>query len=798
MASSDDPREVGQPPSREEAGGDFATELVEVDQALIAATRFPDAQATPVGGGATEHEQPAASLRNIGSFETNEPTLPPGTPAARRTVGNRGSRPSDGLSQTIDDPDLAAPQAGLPSDPLPLLPQAGPTDSLGAAFDEALPTILGMNADATSLDSLDEDDPPDETLQALPQLPAVVPSSPIGKRQTEPEEEPEERTIRNAKEGRAVAALVDDLVISGPRPLPDEDYASPDDPWSEATALDEDDEPTLSRRDSDIQDMTVRQVSLPPQSLASSGDTDTTRALVQQLFAVKDTDGISFGPYSLIGTIGTGGMAEVRLALEEKPGAPPRPCVVKRISKAHLGRADYRQMFMEEARIGRLLDHPNIVQLFDAGELDGTPYIAFELVDGITAAYIEKLGHQQVPASVVVELGISVARGLGYAHALCASDGTPLSLVHRDVSPQNILIRRNGDVKLADFGIARFEGREHETKIGLIKGKMRYLAPEQIRMERVDARTDLFSLGVVLAELLSGEPLFPGSVFVIDNAAEHIREALTPPKSSAPPALISLLVRMTADRRDARPDYAESVMRELRSIQLGLAERITLADYLDREVFTRLPGVREQALAHTRRRAKATDWVVPTTDSHPTPASPTGPPDPMSAVAAAPPADSDDDAGEAHYPTSIGLLFPDLFGSRVGAFTGVGAIEIPPDDDNPTAPPGDANLAAERLRMATLPGRGRAPDTAPPTPGAIPVVVPIAAARDPAAPLRPGSVEMVRPVASVEIESLPSPAIAAGTSRPQPRTRAENVVIILAVVALIVAAVVVFIDYTGL
>ena len=728
-------------PHDENAGADFATEVVDVDPDLLAESRRTDAEAELAAP--TEHERKAVLAQDLAL-----------------------------------DPPVSSPSA--PRGTLPPLPMAPGTDAVRDEQFDSRPTMLG---DVTAQPAPDSDRPSDPPQQPGARSIGVNISSTI--------DDSDEYTLRDSAAHLADAgSLIDDLVppvavlTSAPpeaHPI-DEAHAL----WNESTALDEDDQPTISRRDSDIADATVRQVSLP--DLMARGLVNTNQQLVEQLMAVKHTDGVPFGPYTLIGTIGTGGMAEVRLALDERPGHAPRACVIKRISKQHLGRDDYTQMFKAEARIGHMLDHPNIVALYDDGDLDGTPYIAFELVDGITAAHVEKLRDSRVPPSVVIELGIAVARGLGYAHSLCAADGTPMSLVHRDVSPQNILISRNGEVKLADFGIARFEGREHETRVGLIKGKMRYLAPEQIRMERLDARTDLFSLGVVLAELLSGEPLFPGSVFVVDNAAKQIRDALAPPRSNTPADLIALLVKLTAERRDARPDYAESVMRTLRAIHQTIEDPISLADYCEQHFFRRLPSVRERALAREKRGSLPSQWI------HATPTGGSDEQTPRVTEAPTPKMEAEPaEAEEGHYPTSIGVLFPELFGSRVGAFTGAGSL---PELLHSEAPPA-LTPSGERRRAPTVAGRKKASDPIPvriEVADAVPVAPPLVAPPTPAARAAPQSVELVRPVASGELGPAPSTSHLVEA----PRSKAENLVILAAVVVLMIAAVVVFIDYMGL
>ena len=208
-------------------------------------------------------------------------------------------------------------------------------------------------------------------------------------------------------------------------------------------------------------------------------------------------------------------MAEVYRAV--MPGAEgfQRTFVVKRIL-AELSQAeDFVEMFVQEANICSLLHHPNIVEVFDFGRVDDGYFLTMEYLRGRDlAAILRKLREreQACPAPVAALIAHQVASGLGYAHGLCTPDGQPRNIVHRDVSPGNIICLRTGGVKLLDFGIAKALGNllPETTGQGVFKGKLSYMAPERIKQEPVDGRSDLFSLGVVLWEMLVGRRLFRG------------------------------------------------------------------------------------------------------------------------------------------------------------------------------------------------------------------------------------------------------------------------------------------------
>jgi serine/threonine-protein kinase len=219
------------------------------------------------------------------------------------------------------------------------------------------------------------------------------------------------------------------------------------------------------------------------------------------------------GPYELLQRIATGGMAEVYLARREGPHGFQKIVAVKRILPQLARDPDFTAMFVDEARVCAHLGHPNIVQVFDFGEHNGELYMAMELVDGTTGARLIRAAaaqEEEIPLDVSLHIALSVLRGLEYAHGARDEEGKPLSLVHRDVSPGNVLIDRSGAVKLTDFGIARATEVEPRTEAGQLKGKLGYMSPEQVVGRPLDARSDLFTLGIVLAELVMLRPLFAG------------------------------------------------------------------------------------------------------------------------------------------------------------------------------------------------------------------------------------------------------------------------------------------------
>jgi eukaryotic-like serine/threonine-protein kinase len=266
-----------------------------------------------------------------------------------------------------------------------------------------------------------------------------------------------------------------------------------------------------------------------------------------------------FGRYVLLDRIGAGGMADAFRAIVPGVEGFQGTFVVKRILAERAKSPYFVEMFIQEARINALLHHPNIVQVFDFGNVGGTYFLAMEYVRGRdVSALLRRLreGERSCPVGVATFIAHEVAQALAYAHALAGPDGRRLDLIHRDVSPANIMCQRAGGVKLLDFGIAKALGEPVEkTGQGLFKGKLSYVAPERIKDQPLDGRSDLFSLGVVLWELLAGRKLFRGkSEFqTLKNVTEMEVPAPSSLRPDVPPELDRIVARMLA--RDPADRY---------------------------------------------------------------------------------------------------------------------------------------------------------------------------------------------------------------------------------------------------
>jgi serine/threonine protein kinase len=269
--------------------------------------------------------------------------------------------------------------------------------------------------------------------------------------------------------------------------------------------------------------------------------------------------GVRLGPYRLVRCIAQGGMGEVHLATLEREAGFRKLVAVKR-ALPHLAQDPHVVSRVErEARLAAVLTHRHIVQVFDFGRADGAAWLAMEYVHGVDVkAAQDRLGPVPFPTGLAVEIGLGCARGLHHAHQVADAAGRPLHLVHRDVSPHNVLLSFDGDVKLTDFGLAdAATGPEHPD--GMIQGKYAYMSPEQARGGAVDARSDQYALAVMLYELLSGARAFQaveGPLATLDRVTHGV--PLKPLAAlGVPGPLVEVVERAMRPEADARyPDLA--------------------------------------------------------------------------------------------------------------------------------------------------------------------------------------------------------------------------------------------------
>jgi serine/threonine protein kinase len=277
--------------------------------------------------------------------------------------------------------------------------------------------------------------------------------------------------------------------------------------------------------------------------------------------------GVKLGRYELLRNLAVGGMAELFVARASGLEGFEKLVVLKRILPQLATNADFIKMFLDEARIAALLHHPNIAQVYDFGRAGESYFFTMEYVPGKDLREILRAAKRRggIPLEHALGIILGVAAGLHYAHERVGIDGEPLGIVHRDVSPANVLVTRDGGVKLVDFGVAKARSRQTETRAGTLKGKIAYMSPEQCKGEEVDRRSDVFALGILLYELSTGTRLFKG-----DNEFAILREIATqdvPPPSSRtadyPPELEAIVLRALKREPAERYPTAEELQVEL-------------------------------------------------------------------------------------------------------------------------------------------------------------------------------------------------------------------------------------------
>jgi serine/threonine protein kinase len=230
-------------------------------------------------------------------------------------------------------------------------------------------------------------------------------------------------------------------------------------------------------------------------------------------------------------------MAEIFLA--RVCGLPnfQRMVVLKRILPVLASKADFLEMFLNEARIAATLQHPNVVQMYDVGVFDGNYFITMEYLHGEDVRSIQNAcsrSQAPVPVEHAVHITLDVCAGLHYAHEKIGFDGQALNIVHRDVSPQNVIVTFDGAVKLLDFGVAKASNNLHDTQCGIVKGKLPYMSPEQCKGKPLDRRSDLFSVGIMLYELTLGRRLFAGGQSELETLKRIAEEPVPPPRTLVP------------------------------------------------------------------------------------------------------------------------------------------------------------------------------------------------------------------------------------------------------------------------
>ncbi len=323
-----------------------------------------------------------------------------------------------------------------------------------------------------------------------------------------------------------------------------------------------------------------------------------------QATQLAKSEGAVFGKYQLIGSLGRGGMADVFLARSCDPMDFNKLVVIKRLRTVDGADAAFVDMFLDEARLAARLNHPNIVQTYEVGECDGSYFIAMQFLEGqplVKLAEHQQASGERLPPAVWVRIVSDALAGLHHAHDLKDYSGAPLQVVHRDVSPHNIFVTYQGQVKIVDFGIAKATLNTSKTEAGMVKGKAAYMAPEQAASKNVDGRADVFAVGVVLWEGITGTRLFGGDTI----QALHKLLSFDIPRASSlvenvDPMLDDILFRALAKNPADRFQSAQQ-MRDALEAYLRAAGQPTHQEDVGKVFASIFGGARAQLQQRIRR-----------------------------------------------------------------------------------------------------------------------------------------------------------------------------------------------------
>ncbi|HLT31879.1 MAG TPA: serine/threonine-protein kinase [Myxococcaceae bacterium] len=269
----------------------------------------------------------------------------------------------------------------------------------------------------------------------------------------------------------------------------------------------------------------------------------------------------TFGRYELLRRLANGGMGQIDLARQKGPVGFQKLLVVKRILPHLSEDEEFLKMFLDEARIAALLNHPNIAQIYESGQADDIYYMAMEYVQGEPITQVVRKAEAQgrpMPVPLLIRIIADAAAALDYVHHAKSPSGRPLGLIHRDVSPQNVMVSFHGTVKLIDFGVAKAANKLSMTSVGAIKGKYAYMSPEQATDQELDGRSDIFGLATILYEQLTGTRLFKRETD--HGTLKAVVGHRVPPPSSVvdgiPPGLDEVVLQGLAKHRDDRFERA--------------------------------------------------------------------------------------------------------------------------------------------------------------------------------------------------------------------------------------------------
>jgi len=637
---------------------------------------------------------------------------PAGAKAAGPAPGRPAAKPADDIQRRLDET-LSGILLG--SEPKPRPPAAAPPRRPEPAADnvDALLSRTLSNLDLGRTKTGVRPPPPAPAAPPPPPVAAAAPPAPPAAVAPAAKPQPPAPPPAAAKEGTGVRRRVGDfdfseleeLARTSSRPAAPAKPAAPAPPAAAAP---------------------VRQAPPPlpvappppPARAAEPFDAAVTQPIPILPEEPADQTGERFGQYTLLERIAVGGMAEVWKARMRGVEGFQKTVAIKRILPHMTDNAEFVGMFIDEAKLAAQLTHPNIVHIYDLGKIGRDYYIAMEYVEGKDLRSLLNAGRRKgvpLPLELGLMIAARLASALDYAHRKRDFEDREMGLVHRDVSPQNVLLTYDGDVKLCDFGIAKAVSKVSQTQMGALKGKLQYMSPEQAWGRPVDARSDLFSLGAVLFEMVTGERLFPGDSEM--SVLESVRQGKTRSPRQVNPAVPhevdEIVSRALAIDPRERFQTADEMKRRLGAAISTLAPSVgptDLAAYIQR-VLEPEPAERpEEAVAPAP--AVAAKAAEPPPAAAPVVPFPAGPEEPVEAVAPLVEVAVEEDGGR----KSRTLLY-----AAIAALLAVAVVTFFLLSRRPAAPPPAAAGTATPAPAAPLPAANAAnpaPQTAPAKPAA--------------------------------------------------------------------------------
>ena len=494
--------------------------------------------------------------------KSEEASQAPAAPAAKPSRASASKDLDRELEKTLSGlleirkPAKARP--GKPAGAASVVPPTSGEDSGAGKGPSPKAPPTGFQADDDDIDQL-----LDKTLSGL-----EIPRSLRSSRKAEPAKEEPPKAEPEAREPESVAEAPPPVVEppatveeSGPLREVEDSRTRPEAPVTEVQ------EPEAPAEETQEPEEEGSAVGLQPVEEAPAGaEIYRTQMLSREL--LKPEDDRAFGHYTLLDRIAVGGMAEVWKARMDGVAGFQKTVAIKRILPHLTENEEFERMFVDEAKLAAKLNHPNIIHIYDLGKIQQDYYIAMEYVEGRDLRSILNLAQrreQKMPHGLAGLIALRLASALEYAHRRRDGEDQDLKLVHRDVSPQNVLISYEGDIKLCDFGIAKAMSTASHTQMGALKGKIQYMSPEQAWGKKVDSRSDLYSLGAILFEMLSGRRLYAGDneLSILEAVREGRADSPRAVEASVPEALNAVVEKALAKEPEERYQTAEAFRDDL-------------------------------------------------------------------------------------------------------------------------------------------------------------------------------------------------------------------------------------------